>query len=407
LNDFLLSKKQEKNSMCDTLVALGNSTDNGNVIFGKNSDRPQNEIQLITYAPKCHYDEGDMVNCTYISIPQIKETAAILLSQPYWMWGAEMGANEYGVVIGNEAVYTHEPLRNEGLLGMDLLRLGLERGNSAYNSTKIITELLEKFHQGGGCSHEDSTWTYHNSFLIADSKEAYVLETADDWWIAEKVIDVRSISNGISIRGKGDFRRGGIVNHAIEEGYCKDDDDFDFVVTFSGNHTSNIISPFSRGGKSTLLLKNNIGKITQSIMMEILREHEVGICMHGGFESTGSQVSELRKEGNNSIHWVTGSTLPCLSFYKPYMFPLENQNVLKSGPYKKQNSDWYWVKHSRFIRSFGSRDLKNQYLSKLKFVEEKVINQVKKAILNNQNVKSAINKSNSYAWEMAKELIYS
>ncbi len=393
--------------MCDTLVALGNSTDNGNVIFGKNSDRPQNEIQLITYAPKCQHVEGDKVNCTYISIPQVKETAAILLSQPFWMWGAEMGANEQGVVIGNEAVYTHEPLRNEGLLGMDLLRLGLERGNSAYKSTKIITELLEKYHQGGGCSHEDSTWTYHNSFLIADSKEAYVLETADDWWIVEKVVDVRSISNGISIRGKGDFRREGIVNHAIEMGYCKDDDDFDFAVTFSGDYISNTLSPFSREGKSTLLLKNNIGKITPSLMMKFLREHDVGLCMHGGFESTGSQVSELRKEGINSIHWLTGSALPCLSTYKPYLFSLENQKVLKSGPYKKQNSDWYWLRHSHFIRTLNNLDLKNQYLSKLEFIEKKVIDQVKKAILNNQNVNSVIQRINIHAWEMAEELIYS
>ncbi|MHA1749299.1 MAG: C69 family dipeptidase, partial [Promethearchaeota archaeon] len=365
--------------MCDTLVALGNSTESGNVIFGKNSDRPQNEIQLITYAPKYQHVEGDTVNCTYIPIPQVKETAAILLSQPFWMWGAEMGANEYGVVIGNEAVYTYEPLRNEGLLGMDLLRLGLERSNSAYNSIKIITELLEKYHQGGGCSYEDSTWTYHNSFLIADSKEAYVLETADDWWIVEKVVDVRSISNGLSIRGKGDFRREGIVNHAIEMGYCKDDDDFDFVVTFSGGYISNTLSPFSREGKSTLLLKNNIGKITPSLMMDFLREHDVGICMHGGFESTGSQVSELRKEGLNSIHWLTGSALPCLSLYKPYMFYLENQKVLKSGPYKKKNSDWYWMRHSRFIKTLDNQDLKIKYLSKLEFIEKNIIDQVKKA----------------------------
>ncbi|MBY9002606.1 MAG: C69 family dipeptidase [Candidatus Lokiarchaeota archaeon] len=392
--------------MCDTLVALRNSTENGNVIFAKNSDRPQNEIQLITYAPKFHYNEGDTVNCTYISIPQINETAAILLSQPYWMWGAEMGANEYGVVIGNEAVYTHEPLRSEGLLGMDLLRLGLERGNSAYNTTKIITEILEKYHQGGGCSYEDSTWTYHNSFIIADSKEAYILETADDWWIVEKVIDVRSISNGISIRGKGDFRREGIINHAIEMGYCKDEDDFDFAITFSGSYASNINSPLSRGGKSTSLLKKNIGKITPSLMMEFLREHDVGICMHGGFESTGSQVSELRKEGNDSIHWLTGSTLPCLSIYKPYTFPLENQKVLKSGPYKKRNSDWYWTRHSHFIRTHSNLDLKNQYLSKIELIEKDVIDQVKKVILNDQNIKSAIEKINSHAWEMAEELIY-
>jgi secernin len=41
------------------------------------------------------------------------------------MWGAEMGANEQGVCIGNEAVWTKlngpEDLKKK-LLGMDLLR---------------------------------------------------------------------------------------------------------------------------------------------------------------------------------------------------------------------------------------------------------------------------------------------
>lgn len=41
------------------------------------------------------------------------------------MWGAEMGANDKGVVIGNEAVWTkmNSPAdKEEKLLGMDLLR---------------------------------------------------------------------------------------------------------------------------------------------------------------------------------------------------------------------------------------------------------------------------------------------
>lgn len=78
-----------------------------------------------------------------------------------------MGANECGVVIGNEAVWTSIPYNNTGLLGMDLVRLGLERGKTAYQALKLITELLEEYGQGGNCA-EHFAMGYHNSFIIVD-----------------------------------------------------------------------------------------------------------------------------------------------------------------------------------------------------------------------------------------------
>lgn len=63
------------------------------------------------------------LQCTYIQIPQVEQTHAIVLSKPAWMWGAEMGANDQGVCIGNEAIWTREPVTpGEALLGMDLVR---------------------------------------------------------------------------------------------------------------------------------------------------------------------------------------------------------------------------------------------------------------------------------------------
>ena len=251
--------------MCDTLVALGNSTKEGHVIFGKNSDRPSSEAQLITYSPAMQHSKEEMLQCTYISIPQVSETYAILLSQPFWMFGCEIGCNEYGVAIGNEAVHTKEPLKSSGLLGMDLLRLGLERAKTAQEAVNVITSLLESFGQGGNCSFTPPEWFYDNSYIISDCKEAYVLETAGKWWILENVKDVRSISNNLSIRGKGDKRRKGIIQHAIEQGYCKDDDEFDFAMIFSDPQIPNDFSPYSRDGCTLNMLNHNKGQITVRI----------------------------------------------------------------------------------------------------------------------------------------------
>ncbi|MCD6290726.1 MAG: peptidase U34, partial [Anaerolineae bacterium] len=86
--------------MCDTLVAVGEATADGTVILAKNSDREPNEAQVLTYIPHMRHEPGDVVRCTYLEIPQVEETYAVLLSRPFWMWGSEMGVNEHGVAIG-------------------------------------------------------------------------------------------------------------------------------------------------------------------------------------------------------------------------------------------------------------------------------------------------------------------
>ena len=50
--------------------------------------------------------------------------------QAVLIWGAEMGVNEHGVSIGNEAVFTKAKREHPGLLGMDLLP-PLERASTA------------------------------------------------------------------------------------------------------------------------------------------------------------------------------------------------------------------------------------------------------------------------------------
>ena len=77
-----------------------------------------------------------------------------------------------GLCVGNEAVGTVEPdSEGEALLGMDLVRLALERATTAREGVEVITALLEAHGQGGGCAEGDD-WTYHNGFLLADRTEA-------------------------------------------------------------------------------------------------------------------------------------------------------------------------------------------------------------------------------------------
>ncbi|PCI41179.1 MAG: peptidase C69 [Rhodospirillaceae bacterium] len=284
--------------MCDTLVALPSATADGSVIFAKNSDRPADEAQSVQRFSRQSHAPSATVRCTYIEIPQVSSTAAVLLSQPDWMWGAEMGTNEYGLVIGNEAVWTTAQLGPPALLGMDLVRLGLERSRSASNAVDVITQLLKTHGQGGACAENEPSFSYHNSFLLADGKEAWVLETAGQDWVSERVTSgIRNISNGLSIRDTYERCSQNLDGTKI-----------DFAARFSTDPVQ--LDPTSREACAHRMMNEHLGDITVDIMKTILSNHESGICMHGEFSTTASMISQLSPNGEDK-HWMTGAAHPC------------------------------------------------------------------------------------------------
>ena len=193
----------------------------GSVIFGKNSDREPNEPQAVVFIPRAKHPPGRVVHCTYVDVPQVEETYGILLSKPSWLWGGEMGANEHGLVIGNTAVFTRMDYNTgPGLIGMDFLRLALERTTTASAALELITTLLDQYGQGGnnGFAHE---LFYHNSFLICDPREAWVLETSGRQWAAKRVQEIGATSNTLTIETDYDLASAGLLSYALAKGWCK------------------------------------------------------------------------------------------------------------------------------------------------------------------------------------------
>ncbi|KAM9549573.1 secernin-3 [Guaruba guarouba] len=332
---------------CDTFVALPPAAAGGRVVFGKNSDRPADEVQEVVHFPAAAHPPGAALECTYITIEQVEKTCAVVLSRPAWLWGAEMGANEYGVCIGNEAVWGREEVGDEeALLGMDLVRLGLERADTAEKALTVIVDLLEKYGQGGNCMESHMAFTYYNSFLIADRKEAWVLETSGKYWAAEKVEGgVRNISNQLSITTKIDREHPGLREYAKSKGWWDGEKEFDFAATYSYVNTARMTTSRGRYCEGYKLLNKHKGSITSEIMMGILRDKESGINMEGGFMTTGSMVSVLPQQPNlPCIHFFTGTPDPARSVFKPFIFVPNVTQLLKTSsptfgqddPVKKQ-----------------------------------------------------------------------
>ncbi|MFH2065409.1 MAG: C69 family dipeptidase [Pseudomonadota bacterium] len=334
--------------MCDTIVATGSVTKDGITLLGKNSDREPNEAQYVCRKPAMEYPDDSFVQCTYIRIPQVRKTHAVLLSRPFWMWGAEMGVNEHGLAIGNEAVFTRIPCRKaDALTGMDLLRLALERGETAAQAVTIITGLMKTYDQGGNCGYRNKMF-YHNSYLLADPRETWLLETAGNHWAAKKITGVYAISNRLTIENNWDIASEDLVSHAIRKGWCKSEADFSFARCYSDRLYTGFSFAKFRRGRAMDLLQSKSGRIGIPDMAEILRDHGASaaeswgpdqswiqstICNHAGFgpvrisQTTGSMISHLTAE--NAVHFFTGTAAPCTSTFKPVWtdtkWPLEDQ----------------------------------------------------------------------------------
>lgn len=330
--------------MCDTMVALGNSTADGSIILAKNADRQPNERLLTLRVPRRTYPDKSKLQCSYIEIDQVGESYEVLLLKPHWIWGAEMGANEYGLNIGNEAIFSREKKEKTGLIGMDLVRLALERCRNCREAIQLITDLLAVYGQGGNCGYEKPFY-YHNAFLLADPSEAWILETAGIYWAARKVKDIAAISNCLSIGKDFDLSHPDLVSHALARGWCRKEADFHFARAYTEPVFTYFSGAARRRGQSLSILEAQKGKIDLKVVMEALRSHRPAyrkkayrrssvssVCMHAGFiygdQTTGCYVVSIkdRKEGQEpdlpvfqrASYWISGGGPPCLSLMKPF-----------------------------------------------------------------------------------------
>jgi dipeptidase len=332
--------------MCDTFVVV----ERDRVLFGKNSDRDPNEAQVLSWVPARSHAAGSRLRCTWIDIPQAEQTHAALLSRPFWMWGAEMGANEHGVVIGNEAIFTREPLQSEGLLGMDLVRLGLERGATADHARDVICELIEAHGQGGRCGYDKAGFSYHNSFLVADRDGAWIVEAAGRKVAVQRIDDgVYAISNGVTLE----------------------------ALSPAEDWIRPRVAKASRRRERVTCLAAEASDAQQA--MDVLRDHGEGHsrpcysrlngamaapCMHAGgwlaaSQTVASFVAELAATGQR--YWATGTAAPCLSVFRPVSVGRPHDVGAPTGA-QDESLWWRFETVHRALLAAGSTTL-SRYLS--------------------------------------------
>jgi len=393
--------------MCDTFVQIP-SQKNSSIIFGKNSDREPNEAQQIVHYPKSIRTQKT-VKTTFIEIEHPNETFEVMLSKPFQMFGAEMGCNEFGVTIGNEAVFTKMPFdkKNVSLTGMDLLRLSLEISKTAYEALHHIIYYLEKYGQDACGGYTDKSFYYHNSFIITDKSEAYVLETAGKHWIYEKVNGYRAISNGLSIEEKYDGISKDAIDYARKKSWIKKNEIFNFKKAYSqwlmpklaaceyrrnnSEHKGNSYTDF--GVENAFQILRSHGEYQDNFLPQ--NGNTKSICMHASglltpSQTVGSMVIELRKEKPATV-WLTGTSAPCISFFKPFYFGndiLDELHFQQPTDVADESYWWKWEKlHRNVLKNYAENIAFIQF--KQKELEKSWIKQDKILVEKNWNLINA------------------
>jgi len=348
--------------MCDSLVAVGAEAADGSTLFAKNSDRKAGECQPFVQFPETMHPPRSVLRCTYVEIPQVAETYRVMGHSPWWTWGFEHGVNEHGLAIGNQAVFSKEPIEERpGLIGMDLVRLGLERGRDAREALEVIAALIETHGQGGPALAPGGAG-YHNAFLLADPREAWLLETSNRRWAARRV-RLGSASNHLCLGSDWEIGSRDLETFARSEGWWRGAGRIDVAAAYRNPNVPPRISE-GRRRRSDALLRAGRGRHDLESMQRILRDHlDGGIAWQPGPTPADERYFTLCAH-SEPVHWTTASLLaplpaergapwpvwisfgtPCTGIFLPvYLDGVIPAALARGGESPEADSAWWVMK---------------------------------------------------------------
>jgi secernin len=289
---------------CDTFVALPDATRTGTTILAKNSDRPAGETQPLRYFPR-REGRPRQLRLAYLELDDADTSWAHLGASPYWCWGHELGLNEWGLAIGNEALFTRDLAANQavdraggqvpgGILGMELVRLGLQRARTSEEAVTVMSALVETHGQwGSGVGGKPPVeGAYDNSYLVADAREAWVLETSGRRWAARRIRSgTCAISNQPTIRTEFDRASTDVAQYATGAGWWAATDaeaPFDFARAYADPQTP-LQASHVRLQRSRQLLAEAVDAdgVDLAAARRVLRDHYEGSFIGGPYFNAG------------------------------------------------------------------------------------------------------------------------
>ncbi len=274
------------------------------------------------------------------------------------MWGAEHGINTHCVAIGNEKIYTRDdPYESRpALIGMDLVRLALERSTTGEEAVREIARLLDAYGQGG-IADAHAAEPYWSSFLVADPHEAWIVETSGATWAAKRIYPSNAvagacISNRITLTTDWDIASKDVAAGSDFDSWRSPDAPTAHAdIRLNASHK--FLDSLASQSRNTGVTERNMADIlhTASSFAAHLRDHGTGpwgdplspthqdtvpppayslpdgtgvsICMHiRSYQTTAAAMITFLPVDDNqpALCWATLGS-PCCSIFMPILPP--------------------------------------------------------------------------------------
>jgi hypothetical protein len=316
----------------DLITALGRAVLDGFTLFGGNCRRRGDQMHTLHRSVGRSHAPEECIDTGNVRLPHARETVTAVGVQTRGNWGYHQGVNALGMAAGCTRLRTRLSGDTPGLRGPDLVRLMLERAHTARHAVELAVDLICRHGQG----EPSANGGWDSAFLIADAKEAFVLETAGRHWAFQEVCEIRAVSDVCTVRQDWDGVAPGLAGFAIDNGWWPADGS---KVDFAG-----IAAPvpnkdaMRRWGRATLMLEEQNGHVDLDFVRRLLRDHYEGcpdefepghrhkvasaLCPHGaGDEPTtgASLAAQLGGESVARIVWVCPGP-PCIGVFLPILF---------------------------------------------------------------------------------------
>ena len=187
------------------------------------------------------------------------------------------------------------------------------------------------------------------------------METAGRAWVAERVVGVRAISNGLTIRDRYDRASTGLAAFARDRGLHSGKGPVDFRASFADRAMGFAAAAVERRACVEAFLRKAPATVARA--MGCMRQHgparpgggwRQSVCGHAswlptrsGGQTTGSWVSRLGSDTQS--HFATATSAACLSSFKPLWIEtgLPGYGAMPGARFDRES---LWWRHERLHR---------------------------------------------------------